>query len=290
MRILLVTHQFRDLSGAPVFSYELARVLAARGHDVSIAAQDVGGILLEKASEAGIRTRSFNNGPRGWAKPDVLHVTAIGPAHWATTTYPNVPAISTIHSTLPYEEPLIHPCIRTYVGVRPQVVRKLIEDYNIPAAQTRLVFNGVDRTRFRPGFEKFEKPTILFAGTVDYLRAEATHITNHWAASNGYNVIYLGRKMSGQLDDKPTHVRFFDGDRWDVENLLRQCHMTAGILLGRTTIEGWACDLPGLVHEIDDNGNVLFSEVHKPPHPELMHVFDIEYMATEYERLYENIS
>ncbi len=287
MKIQLWTHQFRDISGSPVWSYELARVLTQRGHDTTIVAQDVGGIMKEQADHNGIRVLDY---AQRLQRPDVLQVTATGPAHAAVTRFPGTPAVSTVHSTLIYERPHVHPWIRAYVGVRPQIVELLRGEYGIDPRLTTVIYNGVDRSRFRPGGEKFEKPTILFAGTVDYLRAAATHITNHWAAKNNHNVIYVGRKMSGQMDDKPIHVRYCEGDRWDIENLLRQCHMTAGILLGRTTIEGWACGLPGLVHDIDNDGNVLFSEVHAPPHPQLMELFDIETMADQYERLYESIA
>lgn len=287
MRIHLYTHQFRDISGAPVWNYELARVLTQRGHDVAIVAQDVGGIMQEHADANGIATATYSVRLQ---RPDVLQVSAMGPAHTAVNRWGTVPAVSTVHSTLPYEEPFQHANIRYYVGVRPQIVEKMIKDYLVPRNQTRIIYNGVDRHRFRPGGDKLEKPTILFAGTVDYLRASATHITNHWAAQHGYNVIYVGRKLSGQMDDKPPHVRYCEGDRWDIENLLRQCHMTSGVLLGRTTIEGWACGLPGLIHDIDNDGNVLFSEVHPPPHPELMAMFDIEAMADQYEGLYETIA
>lgn len=30
-----------------------------------------------------------------------------------------------------------------------------------------------------------------------------------------------------------------------------------GILLGRTTIEGWMCGKPGWIYDIDSNGNIL---------------------------------
>lgn len=34
-------------------------------------------------------------------------------------------------------------------------------------------------------------------------------------------------------------------------------HFTAGILLGRTTLEGWCCDVPGYMYIIDIHGNIL---------------------------------
>jgi hypothetical protein len=39
--------------------------------------------------------------------------------------------------------------------------------------------------------------------------------------------------------------------------LVQQCDETAGILLGRTTIEGWLCGKGGWIYDIDKSGNIL---------------------------------
>jgi len=41
--------------------------------------------------------------------------------------------------------------------------------------------------------------------------------------------------------------------------------MTAGIQLGRTTIEGWLCGKPGWIYQVDSNGGILTKNLHDPP-------------------------
>ena len=40
---------------------------------------------------------------------------------------------------------------------------------------------------------------------------------------------------------------------------------TAGIQLGRTTIEGWVAGKPGWIYKVDDQGNILDIQFHEPP-------------------------
>jgi Ca2+-binding EF-hand superfamily protein len=36
-------------------------------------------------------------------------------------------------------------------------------------------------------------------------------------------------------------------------------------LLGRTTIEGWLCDRPGIIYDIDQNGEISSKKLYDPP-------------------------
>jgi hypothetical protein len=60
------------------------------------------------------------------------------------------------------------------------------------------------------------------------------------------------------------HVKYFDSTH-DVEKYVKNCSETAGVLLGRTTIEGWMCGKPGWIYEINNNGQKLNKKLHNPP-------------------------
>jgi hypothetical protein len=51
----------------------------------------------------------------------------------------------------------------------------------------------------------------------------------------------------------------------EVDKYIHKCSETAGILLGRTTIEGWMCGKPGWIYDVDDKGNVINKQLHNVP-------------------------
>ena len=55
-------------------------------------------------------------------------------------------------------------------------------------------------------------------------------------------------------------------------------------MLGRTTIEGWACGLPGIIYDVDQQGNILSITKHNPP--EDMSKFDSKLVAKQIEKIY----
>ena len=61
-----------------------------------------------------------------------------------------------------------------------------------------------------------------------------------------------------------SHVKHFKST-WSVESFINRCKMTAGIQLGRTTIEGWLCGKPGWIYKVDSSGGILSSELFEPP-------------------------
>jgi hypothetical protein len=53
-----------------------------------------------------------------------------------------------------------------------------------------------------------------------------------------------------------SHVKYHNATN-KVEYFVKNCHETAGILLGRTTIEGWLCGKPGWIYSVEDSGHIL---------------------------------
>jgi hypothetical protein len=75
----------------------------------------------------------------------------------------------------------------------------------------------------------------------------------------------VGKKRTALLDNiNSEHVKYFE-PTWDVEKYIKQTHKTAGILLGRTTIEGWLCGRPGIIYQIDESGDVKSKTLYDPP-------------------------
>ena len=61
-----------------------------------------------------------------------------------------------------------------------------------------------------------------------------------------------------------SHVKHF-GPTLEVDKYIHKCSETAGILLGRTTIEGWMCGKPGWIYDVDSGGNIINKKLHEVP-------------------------
>jgi hypothetical protein len=46
---------------------------------------------------------------------------------------------------------------------------------------------------------------------------------------------------------------------------VQRCSETAGILLGRTTIEGWMCGKSGWIYDVDEKGQITDKTFASPP-------------------------
>jgi hypothetical protein len=76
----------------------------------------------------------------------------------------------------------------------------------------------------------------------------------------------VGENKSNYLSDllNNQHVKYFEATN-KVETFVKNCSETAGILLGRTTIEGWLCGKPGWIYNIDDSGYINNKERFEVP-------------------------
>jgi hypothetical protein len=99
----------------------------------------------------------------------------------------------------------------------------------------------------------------------------------------------VGKKNDTYLDDmirNQDHVKYFEPTP-NVEKYIQQCDITAGILLGRTTIEGWMCGKSGWIYDVDNTGNILSKELHEVPSD--IDKFNSTNVAKETIKQYESI-
>jgi glycosyltransferase involved in cell wall biosynthesis len=290
MRILLPVVSFHYLTGSELYVYETARELIRRGHDTTVASFRVGGALAGTAKAAGIPAYEFGDARVCGGTFDIIHASEPDPTGWALRTHPDTPIICTVHSQYECERPIKDPRIRRYICIRPEVQRKIVDVDGIPEAQTSVIFNPVDMTRFKPEQEAPRQgKRILFCGTVDLLRKATIFDLFRRTGNEGFELWLLGLKADcysaagSYIDRLPPGVKWFDQD-WNTEQYIHQCDETAGILLGRTTIESWACGKPSWIYAIDLQGNILSRELHQPPVD--MSPFDSVNVVNQFEALY----
>ena len=303
MNILITVVSFHYLTGSELYVYELGRGLVQRGHQVTVAANFIGGALQEPARRAGLRVYDFGALPEH-QRFDVIHANEPYPTQWALARFPGVPVVCTVHSQFSCEQPVVDDGIRHYICVRPEVQEKITTADGIPLGKTSVIYNPIDFERFHPVAAPKHQPfeydvcdetlapkhgrRVLFCGTMDLRRKQTVLDLIERSQFEGFSLHLLGRKPAGNYDGFVEHLPLnvtWSNETWHVEKQVQQCDETASILLGRTTIEGWACGKPGWIYEIDSAGTILSRELHQPPVD--MRPFDSRWVVAQIEGVYQ---
>ena len=292
IKVLLSSLFFKTFTGSEMYVYELARGLKKLNCDVTVLS-DIEGPLSKLANQQGIKTLPFSNPPGfklgdgkwGFNTPegfkpsqpnmmykmsevnfDIAHVQHNPISQRICDMYPNLPKLSTIHSeVIELENPYIHESIKEYVCIRPEIQKHIIEKFNINEDVTQVIYNPIDTNRFNVKDTK-SYPYVLFVGTIDYLRENTIRDLVDYSKSINKELWLVGENKSNYLPEllQNTHVKHF-GATNKVEPYVKNCYETAGILLGRTTLEGWLCGKSGWIYNVDDKGEILNKRKHEVP-------------------------
>ena len=293
LNILIGCLNFNDYTGSELHVFELAKGLRSAGHEVSICS-NVGGDMEKRAKSLGISTYKLQeppgytisdgnvevqspNGPQvvpkgqlfNSSKPtfDVVHLHHKPITEHLLKFYPTTPTICTIHSeVIDLEHPVLDEKVLKYICIRPEIKDFIVSEFGVSEEKTAVIYNPFDSDRFKPQPDNNNStPRVLFVGTIDYLRQLAIEDLISRTKESGKELWILGKKREDYLDNlDESHVKYFE-PTWNVENYIRQCDETAGILLGRTTIEGWLCGKPGWIYDVDSTGNINSVALHEVP-------------------------
>ena len=201
---------------------------------------------------------------------DVIHLNHKPVTEHLLRLFPNTPVICSIHSeVINLEEPVIAPEIKKYIAIRPEIKKHIVDKFGIDSKDVDVIYNPIDADKFKtiPSKEIRDKKRILFVGTIDYLRRGALQDLVNTTRGSNQELWIVGKKNDTYLDDmiqNQDHVKYFEPTP-NVEKYIQQCDETAGILLGRTTIEGWMCGKNGWIYNVDSSGNVLSKQLHEVP-------------------------
>jgi len=292
IKVLLSSLFFKTFTGSEMYVYELARGLKKLNCDITVLS-DIDGPLSTLANQQGIKTLPFSNPPgyklgdgkwgmntpQGFVQSqpnmlykmsdvnfDIMHVQHNPISQRVCDMYPNTPKISTIHSeVIELENPFIHDSIKKYICIRPEIQKHVVDNFNIDETNTDVIYNPIDTNRFNNVNTK-TYPYVLFVGTIDYLREKTIRDLVEYSKSIGKELWLVGENKSNYLPEllNSSHVKHFQATN-KVEEYVKNCTETAGILLGRTTIEGWLCGKPGWIYQVDDKGDILSKERHEVP-------------------------
>lgn len=292
IKVLIGCLFFKTFTGSELYVYELAKNLINLNCDVTVISQ-IGGPLTDMAKRIGIKCISFEQAPGfklgdgqwgfnngdGIQKSkegvmykisdvnfDIIHIQHKPVAQRLCEWYPEINKIYSIHSeVIELEDPFKHDSIKKYIAIRPEIKDYIVNDFDIPSEMVDVVYNPVDNEKFKP--KKVQpKSAVLFVGTIDYLRRESIMDLLEYTETNNKELWLMGEDKHNYLPTllSYSHVKYFKPG-WNVEKLINECEETAGIQLGRTTIESWMCGKPSWIYKVNSSGFILSKERFEPP-------------------------
>ena len=284
---------FQNYTGSEMYVFELAKNLITQNCNVTVVASETDGPLVSIATKLGIVVKNIKetpgyklgdgkwiintpDGPRpsipnNFYKISEIHYDIIHCQHKPivdvmNTLYPTIDKISTIHSeVIELENPVIHNSIKKYIAIRPEIKEHLISKFKISETDIEVIYNPIDGEKFKPENKPSEN-SVLFVGTIDYLRKKSIVDLVDYTKDNNKDLWLVGKNQSDYLSEllKHPHVKHYEATP-NVDNFIHKCSETAGILLGRTTIEGWMCGKPGWIYNVNSNGDIIDKEFFEVP-------------------------
>lgn len=287
MKILLGCLNVNGLGGSELYHYELAKELHLLGNDVTLfTAREIDGtdIVRKKLYEIGIKQIDLSKLNTN-EKFDIIVASQPQVNQFFIQHFPDTPKVSIIHSEIRSEDPILNDNIEHYIAIRQSIVDMLMNNYNISSDKVSLIYNPIDRSRFNSENRlKNQKKSGIFVGEVlDNIRFKAvSHIVKNCIDKDWD--LYL--MSDSKYNFGHPNIKYID-KRWDTETIVKNMDFTAGILLGRTTLEGWCCGVPGYMYLININGDIVGIDVEKPDNIE--ELCDSKNVAKQHIELYNKI-
>jgi glycosyltransferase involved in cell wall biosynthesis len=293
IKVLLSCLFFKNFTGSELYVFELAKNLMKLNCSVTVLSQ-IGGPLTDMAKKIGIKCFSFEEAPGfklgdgQWGmntaegfKPsqpnvlyrvgevnfDIIHIQHKPITERILSMYPEIDKISSIHSeVISLEDPIVDNSIKKYIAIRPEIKDHIVNNFQIPEEMVEVIYNPIDNEKFQPKNIPSEN-YVLFVGTIDYLRKETILDLIEYTKEINKELWLVGENNGNYLDNilLESHVKHFPAT-WNVENFISKSYETAGIQLGRTTIESWMCGKSSWIYKVDSAGIILSKEKFKPPH------------------------
>jgi hypothetical protein len=163
------------------------------------------------------------------------------------------------------EDPVKDASIKKYIAIRPEIKTHIIDKFQIPEEIIDVIYNPIDNEKFKQTNIPSED-YVLFVGTIDYLRKETILDLIEYTREIGKELWLVGDNNGNFLENLlfEKHVKYFPST-WNIENFILKSYETAGIQLGRTTIESWMCGKPSWIYKVDSGGFILSKEKTNPP-------------------------
>lgn len=270
LNVLISCLLFKGFTGSEMYVYELAKGLTKLNCNVTIASLILSAKMAKLAIDNNINVVDINN-IQNFNQFDIIHCQHKPITDFLIEKAPTIKKICTIHSEVMshnLEDPVKHDSIKHYITIRPEIKQHIITQFGITETNISVIYNPIDQNKFKLNDVK-QHNAILFVGTIDYLRKQMLFDLSDYSKETKKTLWLVGENSDTYLPEllKNPYVKHSPSIE-DVEEYTQRCSETAGILLGRTTIEGWMCGKPGWIYNIDNKGNILNKEFSHPPDQE----------------------
>jgi hypothetical protein len=207
LRLLLTNVTLAGRTGTEIVTRDLALGLHRRGHHVAVYTSSLGPIATE-LQDGGVNvvTRLDEVG-----QPDIVHGHHFVETAEVLLRYPTTRGVFVCHDrTASHSIPPRLGAVLRYVAVDENCLERLRQDWEIPAAHTRVIPNAVDLERFQPRPPLPERPAraLVFS----HYAAPGTHVEIVRAACERYglSVDVVGAGAGNVLANPETALLQYD--------------------------------------------------------------------------------
>lgn len=272
MRILIVGNGLDELNGQPISTFTLAKELA-KNNQVDVVVKN--GRLADNELKRGLEEVGVKCSYKSDSQYDLI---------LASEWIPEVEGIkiNIVRSEYECETPL--PNCDFYICIRPSIQEHIVLEHKIPKEKTIVIYNGVDRERFKP-IKKSEREhrKIVVPCTIDEIREKFLNYLIDTATKDNQVYIYGDNIWGIRLHKSPyAHINL---PRYDIENIIADADLVAGIHLGRVNIEANSCGIPSIIY----NPKTLESEYFLLDEETFDKRHNIKNVVKDILELYENI-
>ena len=258
-RILISCVDFSNLTGMPIYLYNLGKEMIALGYEVHLVST-IGGIIADKARAAGFILFDWKDDLPGGYIALILNEPI---SEQIMRRFPDVPAYNIIHSARPEDEPIPDcPQIRKYLYSKESDLEYMKD--KVPVNKIDSLPIPIDFNRFNPSKRRPHNVyTILAPCTMDQLRIPMLKDLVRRACENpGIKVILKGKNYGAiaHPSELPPNVVLDENPEFNIEEIMAECDEVAGILFGTVTLEAWSMGLKTSVYDLDGNYKMVEPE------------------------------
>jgi glycosyltransferase involved in cell wall biosynthesis len=316
MKVLIGCLSFANLTGSELSNLETAKGLTKNGCDVTVVSANISNNFVNICKNHGIKVYKIDepphyklgdgmwliNTPEG-SKPsqknvlyrvnhetfDVIHANHTPITQRLLQLYPESNFVNIVRSeVIDLENPVVDDKIKKYIAIRPSIKDYITNNFNISEDKVEVIYNPFDKNRFKPMTlpSGTDKKVTLFVGTMDYLREKPINDLVNKCKDENKELWLVGKDIKGYAKYISTiedHVKYFEPTD-KIEEFYYKCDETAGIMLGRTTIEGFLCGKPAIIYDVDKQGEILRSTYHKVPND--LNIFDYDVVINKFKCVY----
>lgn len=316
LKVLMGCLSFQGLTGSEISTLETAKGLSQLNCDVTVISASISDKFRNICKKYGIKTYLMDEpphyklgdgnwlintpeGPQPTQKNvlyrinhqtfDIVHANHTPITERLLQLYPESNFVNIVRSeVIDLENPVVDNKIKKYIAIRPSIKDYIVNNFGVNEDMVEVVYNPFDKSRFKPNSlpSGTDKKVTLFVGTMDYLREKPIMDLIEKNSKENKEVWLVGKDTNGyasKLSLMFDHVKYFEPTD-KIEEFYYKCDETAGIMLGRTTIEGFLCGKPAIIYDVDKSGEINGYSYHEVP--EDLSIFDFDTIISKIKSIY----